>query len=301
MKPNYAIAPELLDNQHLFDADFFKQLTLRRADNPLALTEQISKDYLFPTLYGNVSCAIGVFLCDFNKAQALLPHPKMKPVAMPKGRALVTFSCYEYKRVSGIAPYNEIAMTIPVMIDPTINIPVLPMLLQGFKNFGYYVFHMPVTSQENQIRGRKIWGLPKHVETIEINADDKFSTTKATDAQGNQYFSLKVPTQGKEAKFNVASNLYSRLNDNLLQSETRFSGDFKVNKYTNRLWQAGGEDPRLLQLGDGPFGDMLRELEIEPQPFQFRYTPSMNACFDLANKDYQAPFDFIGQPQEASA
>lgn len=299
MQPNHLISADLVDNQSQFDHPFFQGFKLRHNTQPLPLNEQVSKNYLFPTLYADVSCAIGVFLCDYKKAQALLPHPKMKPVAMPKGRALVTFSCYEYKKVLGLAPYNEIAMTIPVMVDPTVNIPVLPILLQGFKNFGYYVFHMPVTSKENQIRGHKIWGLPKFVETINIQADEQFSTTEAHDEFGNCYFRLKVPTTGKATRFNAASNLYSRLDDTLLQSTTCFGGVFNINKYTNRLWQSGGEDPGLLQIGEGPFGDMLRQLEIEPQPFQFRYTPKMNACFDLANPDYQPPFDFKGVPQEA--
>ncbi|WP_196140675.1 acetoacetate decarboxylase family protein [Aliikangiella sp. G2MR2-5] len=301
MNPSNQIVPGLQDNQSEFNDPFFKRFQLRTAAEPLALNEQISKDYLFPTLYGNVSCAIGVFLCNRDKAQALLPHSKMKPVAMPGGKALVTFSCYEYKQVLGIAPYNEIAMTIPVMIDPMVNVPVLPMLIQKFKRFGYYVFHMPVTSKENRIRGQKIWGLPKQVETINIGIDGDTSTTEAIDAAGNHYFSLKVPTCGKKQLFDVQSNLYSRLGDQLLQSTTCFNGTFSVNKFTDRLWRNGGDDPGVLSFGEGPYGDMLRALEIEPQPFQFRYTPSMNACFDLPNPDYCAPFDFIGRPEEVTA
>lgn len=299
MRPNNQIQPQLLDNRSQFTNPFFQRFKLRHADNPLKLNDQVSKNYLFPTLYGNVSCAIGVFLCDYQKAQELLPHPKMKPVAMPKGRALVTFSCYQYKQVLGIAPYNEIAMTIPVMVDPAFNVPVLPMIIPGFKKFGYYVFHMPVTSQENQIRGRKIWGLPKDVETVEITEDSQFSTTKAIDRHDNHYFTLKVPTTGKATDFNVCSNLYSRLDDQLLQSPTHFKGTFNVNKYSNRLWQTKGDDPKVLTIGDGPKAKMLKALQIEPQPFQFRYAPNMNACFDLANRGFVAPFDFQDQPAEA--
>lgn len=299
MKPNYHIEPGLVDNQSQFDHAFFQQFKLRHADSPLMLRDDINKDYLFPTLYGNVSCAIGVFLCDYDKAQAMLPHTKMKPVAMPKGRALVTFSCYQYKQVLGLPGYNEIAMTIPVMVDPLVNIPVLPMLLQGFKKFGYYVFHMPVTSEENRIRGNQIWGLPKFVETIDIQETRQFSTTQACDEAGNNYFSLTVPTTGKATAFDVTSNLYSRLNDALLQSETRFKGTFNLNKYSNRLWKTGGEDPGMLIIGEGPNGDMLRSLDISPQPFQFRYTANMNACFDLPNEQFKPPFDFTTQPLEA--
>jgi len=293
MNPNNTIEPELLANKAEFSDAFFQQFTLRKNKKPLALTDTISKDYLFPTLYGNVTCAIGVFLCDYDKAQAMLPHPNMKPVAMPKGRAIVTFSCYEYKKVCGVAPYNEIAMTIPVMIDPSVNIPVLPMVMDGlFKKFGYHVFHMPVTSLENRIRGNKIWGLPKVVEGINIDVKNGISKTIAIDEQGNEYFSLSVPTTGKASKFDVRSNLYSKLDKKLLQSPTQFKGSFNVNKYMDRLWTSGGDDPGVLTIGAGPSGDMLRSLNIEPQPFQFRYASQMNACFDLPNENYHAPFNF---------
>ncbi|GLP97975.1 acetoacetate decarboxylase family protein [Paraferrimonas sedimenticola] len=293
MQPNTHIEPELLDNSDQFKHPFFRQFKLRTANSPLALTEDISKDYLFPTLYGNVSCAIGIFLCDYDKAKALLPHPKMKPVAMPKGRALVTFSCYEYRNVSGIAPYNEIAMTIPVMIDPSVNVPVLPVLMDKlFRKFGYYVFHMPVTSLENRIRGNNIWGLPKVVNRIDIEADAQQSVTQAFDEDGNSYFRLTVPTQGAKQAFDVRSNLYSQLGSQLLQSPTQFKAEFNVTKFMNRLWTKGGADPGVLEIGEGPYADMLRELKIEPQPFQFRFADDMNACFDLPNPNYRAPFGF---------
>lgn len=295
MEPNTKIEPGLLANDAEFNDEFFQQFTFRNAKQPLKLTDSISKDYQFPTLYGNVTCAIGIFLCDYKKAQALLPHPKMKPVAMPKGRALVTLSCYEYKSVKGVAPYNEIAMTIPVMIDPNMNIPVLPVIMDSlFKKFGYYVFHMPVTSLENRIRGNDIWGLPKVVDTINIKVEDGISKTLAIDEFGNDYFRLCVPTDGQPTDFDVRSNIYSKLGDQLLQSPTQFKAQFKVQKFINRLWQKGGKDPGILTLGKGPYGDMLRALDIEPQPFQFRYAAHMNACFDLPNEDFKAPFSFTG-------
>lgn len=293
MQPNNVIDPLLLNNESEFTAPFFKQFSLRTNKKPLMLSEDIAKDYLFPTFYGNTSCSIGIFLCDYNEAKKLLPHKDMNPVAMPKGRALVIFSCYEYRKVLGVAPYNEIAMTIPVLIDPKVNVPVLPLLAEKlFSNFGYYVFHMPVTSLENQIRGREIWGLPKVVDTIDITKTDNISQTTATDSWGNEYFSLKVPTNGKPTEFDVKSNLYSVLNNQLLQSSTQFKSTFNVIKNISTLWSNNQQDSGVLTIGTGPYGDMLRKLKIEPKAFQFRYTNNMNACFDLPNTDYQAPFTF---------
>lgn len=294
MKANHHIEPDLLDNQQAFTDPFFKRFKVRHNKQPLALADSLTKNYLFPTFYADVSCAIAVFLCDYKSACELLPHPEMKPVKMPRGRALVTFSCYEYRNVLNVAPYNEIAMTIPVQIAPKIDVPVLPMLMEKqFKKFGYHVFHMPVTSLENRIRGNQIWGLPKVVNDIDITVEKGFSTIIATDEAGNDYFRLKVPTEGSPQAFDVQSNLYSQLGNDLLQSQTAFKGTFAMNKHMDRLWRKDNpKDDTYLKIGSGPQGDLLRALNIESQPFQFRYTPSMNACFDLPNDDYVAPFNF---------
>ncbi|NMP33384.1 acetoacetate decarboxylase family protein [Thalassotalea sp. M1531] len=285
MQANNSISETLLDNKAEFTDNFFSHFELRTASQPLALNEQITKDYLFPTFYGDVSCAIGIFLCDFDKAKKRLPSEKMTPVKMPGNKALITISCYEYKNVLGVAPYNEIAMTIPIQVEPKFNPPLLPLLLEKqFSRFGYHVFHMPVTSLENQIRGLKIWGLPKVVDDIDIKVANGISTTKATDASGNQYVQLDIPTSGKKTAFNVKSNLYSILNEEIKQSATCFKANFNVSKNISRLWNnQTPNDAVALKLGTGPYADMLRDLDIDPVPFQTRHTTSMSACFDLPN------------------
>ncbi len=294
MKATKSIKAGLLENEDQFTDPFFKRFTLRHAPAPLQLTKSISKNYLFPTFYGDVKCAIGIFHCDFEKARAIMPHPKVKPVRMTFDRALVIFSCYVYRNVLGVAPYNEIAMTIPIMVDPLVNVPVLPMVAGNlFKEFGYYVFHMPVTSKENMLRGVKIWGLPKEVEDIDIDEEGGDCVTRATDGDGNDYFTLRVPMDGDAEEFDETGKLYTRLDDQFLQSETNFKGTFNVQKHMDLLVKVGKTpDREYLTLGDGPKADMLRALDIEPHPFQTRYCPSMVSCFDLADPSYKAPIHY---------
>jgi hypothetical protein len=286
MKANTNLSPELLNNKVDFTADYFKRFPLRTAPSPLQISDGITKNYLFPTFYGDVSCSLAVFLCDYQAALSLLPDSSMKPVKMPGGRALVTFSCYEYKKVLGVLPYNEIAITIPIQVNPLFDVPVLPMLAEKlFSRFGYHVIHMPVTSLENQIRGLKIWGLPKVVNDIAISIDEAKSTTVATDSQGNQYVRLEIPTQGKSSSFDVRSNLYSMLDGKMKQSATCFKGEFNVTKNLGQLFGTGKGDIALT-LGQGNQAELLHALKINPVPFQTRYCANMNACFDLPNTDY---------------
>jgi hypothetical protein len=288
MKANPDSGPELLDNAERFRDPFFQQFKLRRAPQPLRLTDTISKDYLFPTLYADVRCAIGIFHCDYARAKALLPHPAMAPVKMLRGRALVAFSCYEYRNVMGVPPYNEVAMTLPVRVGARLNVPVLPMVFNAMPGFGYYVFNMPVTSRENQLRGNKLWGLPKVTQDIDIDERDGDCVTAARGADGRPYFELRVPMAGTPTGFDVSTSLYSMLDGKLLRSRTHFRGTFQVTKHMKALARRGlTPDRGYLTLGDGPEAQVLRGLDIEPHPFQFRYTPSMNSAFDLPDPTFQ--------------
>jgi hypothetical protein len=306
MKANHEISSSLLANESdpVFKNEFFSRFELRKAPHSLRLTDQVEKHYQFPTFYGNVTCGIGIFHCDYEKARRLLPSSRIKPVRMPRGRALVTFSCYEYRNVMNVAPYHEIAMTIPVLLESAMDLPVLPVLLGSrYPGFGYYVFGMPVTSKENQIRGNQIWGLPKITQDIEtfeekINGQDHF-VTEAFETSGEKYFSLRIPMQGKPQRFDVSADLFSFLDQRMLVSQTAFDSIFQVVKNPALLFKragtasadvavssaaTGGKSP--LWIGTTESARTLRELDIESEAFQFRFTRGMSAAFDLPRKEY---------------
>ena len=292
MKASQTIPNQLLDNEKdsVFQNDFFKQFDLKQPEKPIQLNETEARNYKFPTFYGNVSCSIGIFLCSYKKAEELLSkmlNSKVKPVKATKGRAIIAFSCYEYKNVMGVPPYNEIAVAIPIMVNTNFNPPLLPMLIDKFEHFGYYIADMPVTSYENQLRGNNIWGLPKTTNDIEIYSEDKNNITKVYSPDSEEpYLSLNLPKTGKPTPTVVKSNLYSKLDGQILQSETNFSSTFNIEKNMSLLFNKGKKsDFEYIKLGTGEKADMLRELEIEEIPFQTRYTEGMSSCFDLPNSN----------------
>lgn len=282
MKADFNLVPEMPDNAGEFTSAFYKRFPLKKNTQPLQISEAISKDFSFPSFYKNVSCGIGIFMCSYEQALKVLSHPSMKPVRMPGGRAVVIFSCYEYKTVMNMQPYNEIAMTIPLLMDGGFDVPVLPLISKAFKNFGYHVFSMPVTSEENRIRGQKLWGIPKVTERIDIEQKDGFSTTVAHDADGKEYFRLKIPMQGSSQSFDETGHLYSMREGEIVKAQTNFKGNFEVNKHMGLLFNKGKKsDSPLLTLGDSPRAAILKQLEIEESVFQTRWCAKMEACFDL--------------------
>ena len=58
MEPNLSFNDSLIDNEDRFGDSFFQQFDLRHRDEPLRLNDQVTKNYLFPTFYADVSCAI---------------------------------------------------------------------------------------------------------------------------------------------------------------------------------------------------------------------------------------------------
>ncbi|MCC7441853.1 MAG: acetoacetate decarboxylase family protein [Bdellovibrionales bacterium] len=285
------IPREMPKNEHLFQDEFFNRFELRHAPNPIQLEPGIEKNYLFPTFYADAVNAIAIFLCDYEAAAALMPHPKMKPVRMPGGRALITFSAYQYRNVMNVNPYNELVWTIPVIFDGPWSLPVLPMVAGGlFPGFGFWVVGMPVTSRENQLRGNKIWGLPKVTQAIDIVERDGHLVSSAREATGETYVEFEVPlTGGKPTAFDTSMSLYSRKDGTFLQSDTTLKGSFRVTKFMDLLFKRNKPSPRqYLRLGNTPSAQVLRDLKIEPHPFQFRYTDRLNAAFDLAKKEIRS-------------
>ncbi len=292
MEPTWDVPETILANESEFSEDFFRRFDLRRGDRPVLMDEGVEKDYLFPTLYGDVTCAMGIFFCSYERAAALLAEklgPTVKPVGMGRGRALVAFSNYEYKKVLGVRPYNEIAVAIPIMVNSGFNPPVLPMVLSSFSRFGYYIAAMPVTSNENTQRGHKIWGLPKVTQGIDIYRQDGDCVTEAYEASGEPYLKVRVPMGGKPTRFDVSSYLYTSFSGRLTRSETNFMGTFAVNKHMDMLFKSDvvPEKP-YLEIGESESGRFLKNLEIEPHPFQLRYAENVCSCFDMPQKPLPA-------------
>lgn len=272
----------LLKNEDKFTDPFFQRFTLEK--RKVQLGNVMEKEYSFPTFYGDVTCAQAIFLCDYEQALKLMPHEKVKPVPMPRGRAVLAISCYEYKNVMGVAPYNEIAFTIAVEVDKE-KTPMLMPLLKN-TNSGFFVFSMPVTSKENCLRGNYIWGLPKVTQEIDIFTEGDDCIIKCYEESGEEYFSLRVPKSGKPTEFDQTTYLFPKLDGKLLKARTDFKATMNVNVNAKSLISKKAKSD-CLTLSNTPSGKALEELKITPLPLQFRYGEHMCSCFDFYDKDFE--------------
>jgi hypothetical protein len=274
----------LLKNEDKFNDPFFKRFTLKK--RRVQLGDVMEKEYSFPTFYGDVTCAQAIYLCSYEKALEIMPHNKIKPVRMPGGRAVLAVSCYEYKNVMGVPPYNEIAFTIAVEVDKEKS-PVLMPILKN-TNSGFYVFSMPVTSRENCLRGNYIWGLPKVTQEIDIYNEGDNCVIKCREESGEEYFSLKVPRNGKPKEFDQTTYLFPKLNGKVLKAKTDFKATMNINIFLKTLLSKSAKPKEeYMTLSDTPSGKAIKALDISPLPLQMRYGEHMTSCFDFYDESYE--------------
>jgi hypothetical protein len=273
----------LLANEDKFQDPFYKRFQLKK--RMVKLTDSMKKEYDFPTLYGDVTCAQAIFLCSLDAAKALMPHPAVQPVRALKNHAVMAVSCYEYKNVLGIPPYNEIAFTIAVDVEKKKSPILLPLMRNSYS--GYFVFSMPVTSLENCLRGNNIWGLPKVTQEINIDVSGADAIVTAFD-NGAEYFRLRVPKKGKATPMDETTYLFPKINGIVHKAETNFKGDFLIAKNLGVLLNPGKVPAKpFLTIGDTPSGKALKNLQLAPLPLQTRYVEHMTACFDYYDEKYE--------------
>ncbi len=287
MEPTFDIPSALIDNGAEFVAPLFQGLSLSAARHPLAIDGK-ARDYLFPTLYADVRCAVGIFHCSFARAKDFLRErlgEDAQPPRMLGGRSIVAISCYEYRKVRGVRPYNEIAIAIPVRMDGKKGIPVLGAF-SASPDSGYHIASMPVTSEENRLRGHHFWNLPKITRRIDILEGQGKCRFESFDEDGTTLdIALDVATSGKPRQFSVRSFLATKKDGVAQRNPTAFEGEFQVMVNVGTLWGARRGSPAL-GLGKGEASGLLRRIGAETVPLQTRYASSMNSWFDLPARDH---------------
>ena len=67
-----------------------------------------------PILYQRTDAFMLFFACSAQRARALMPSPRLHPVTLPGGRAMVGLAAYNYLETT-IGPYGEFAVGIPAV------------------------------------------------------------------------------------------------------------------------------------------------------------------------------------------
>jgi hypothetical protein len=263
-----------------FMTPFFRRF--ESAEQTLELAPGLSKTYAFPTFYSEVTTGVALFVCDYDAAARLIPVPALKPIRVGLGTALVAISSYRYERPRGMRPYNEVAISLLVTGRDTLDLPLMGLLGLQKRELQAYVIAMPVTTLENQIRGRTLWGLPKTVEHIDLReVGDDFVTT-VRNREGQLVLETRVPMSGTVESQKQSVVLHSMRAGRALRSRSTTLGTFTSRSTPAALsgvLMPGGASS--LSLGTAAGATVLRELHIRPTPLNTRFARGVSSVFGL--------------------
>jgi len=207
------------------------------------------------------------------KVKELLPSKRLEPVQLVPGRAIIAVAAIEYRQHSDEKPFNEVSIMIPVIYQPRVNVPGIPLVFpEWFKRFGLYVYQIPVTTREAQVPGLEIWGVPKSIADITFrDSDEARSCTLSADGRDVLTLSVKkLLTRRKRSNY----WLYGVKDGRLLRFLNETQG------YYGKARFARGAS---LELGSHPTAERLKALNIGTAAAEYLYVTGMQSVLHLAD------------------
>jgi hypothetical protein len=231
-------------------------------------------DVELPIRYFETSVMGAAFPASSARLQQLTPEP-LRVVETWPGQAPLAIMCFDYTRTT-VGVYGEVAITWPVVDSRRKPPPLLPLLLENrWPGLGFWVHHLPVTTEIACWAGRTLWGYPKFVGAIDFEWRD--ATRVCTLREGGEdILELSVGTRmrAKPQRFDVCT--YSVLDRELL--ETRISVDA-----VGMRKMRGGE--AQLALGPHRIGREIAELGVNlARPVEVRWFPVWRAVLPEAEQ-----------------
>jgi hypothetical protein len=227
-----------------------------------------------PVRYLDWSAIMAHFPAPAANVRKLLPSDRLKPALLAPGTGILSLVAMEYRRISDVAAYNEVGVMIPVMYDPPVNMPGLPLLFpERFRRFGLYVHHLPVTTQEAYDFGVELWGYPKFLSEITFeNGSRHRACTLRADGQDVLSFQVDaLPTRPRDMDFYT----YTVRDGQLLHTRVQTRGQYGIARFR------GGAS---FTLGDHAIADELRSLEISAKPVEVYSIPSLQSMLHAAGR-----------------
>jgi len=210
------------------------------------------------------------FLCDYEKAKAMLPGNEIHPVKA-FGKAVFMVTVIDYRHTS-IGKYIEYSLALAVTRGSKPAPAYLPAVFMKTYKTGQFILDLPVSSEISVKGGKGIWGMPKHKANLDfIIGDSQVSAQYEKDGE----FAFRIEIE-KPKKINFPINIgavnYSHFRNMLMASYIHFKTKAGVKLFKG----AKGN----LYIGDHSRTKFLKDLHIESKPFFTMYMPEANGILD---------------------
>lgn len=161
------------------------------------------KSIAVPVVYPNASAIMAFFPIAVEKAATVLKTKRLVPVSIFRGQCLLGITVFDYHE-SPVGPYRELALSIPVLFDPFISLPILPLIFDSlFPAFGFYTLLLAMNTDIAREHSEKIFGYPTFSRNVDIAIEEQNETIAVSVGEGDRSilnFSIKKPQRFRLAK-----------------------------------------------------------------------------------------------------
>ena len=200
--------------------------------------------------------AAAVYTVPIERARAAVLPKQLHPVELPGRRALVLICTFDYLE-STLGPYRELAVGVVVRTKPHSGAFSALDLFSTSPDTGAWILSMPVTSETARAYGVELFGFPKTLRSIDVQASTKICTTTVSEA-GQRLLMTEVPL-ARGLKFPVP----------WLVTYTQKDGAVIRTRIKTKWWVtlSPGSGARIeLAQGDHPIARELAQLELSKSP-----------------------------------
>lgn len=227
-----------------------------------------------PVVVREAISGTATYLVSSAAARKMLPGDAFDVVELLPGRALFSLAMIDY-RDNDLGDYNEVSVAFVVRErSARRGIPYLGAAIDVARgNLATFIQWLPVTQSFTRDAGSKIWGFPKTIAEIEIDARSARATCTLR-AEGKHVLTLCVPRGGTRSLPESAMQTYTYIDG--APHRTRFTSSAEGFGFS-----LGGAE---LRLGDHPFADELRRLGLPKRALATTWMERMRGRFEAAEK-----------------
>lgn len=224
-----------------------------------------------PIFYTEASASTVFWLVSAERARSILAPHGLAPAVMAGRRALAAITWFEYRETS-IGAYNEVGISL--LSAPGRSPPLLPLgrLLLRDPRLGFFVVHLPVTTEIARSGGVDIYGYPKTVCEIPLRFGESAVKGAIVDA-GREVLSMRIPvSRGLDVPM-IDLVTYSTREGRLLRTIVPTRCRARLFRAPSAKLSLGAEEHAISRT--------LRELELSPRPLAVLHVPHFRSRLPL--------------------
>ena len=231
-----------------------------------AVTTRLGR-VMLPIRYYDVSTVLFFFWVPFDLTEEMIADSGINACRFFNKKALCGLAFYEY-RDSDIGAYNEVALATAVHHrDEKRPRYLLADFLKPVakRRVGFYIHHLPVTTERACVAGKEIWGFPKFTTALPFHLSGKHFAAGVEHPEGGKLFSIETDFSAGMPVTGFDLLLYSRHGQRQLRTHVTVKSLFTTCRPTSFKWSMGEKDHEMLST--------LKRLSLDGRkPFLAQYT-----------------------------